>query len=333
MKTRLSLLVLLIALLVAIACGTTAPNLEATQVAQDKATMEALATTIARQQETQRTPSATPSDASTPADAPVPAVDEQLAFGEVARNADWTPVIREFNGVPMVLVPAGCFTMGSEDGGPGENPAHEVCLSPFWIGQTEVTIAQYRACVDAGACDLPSGSGTGFVREHFDDPAHANHPVLHVAFNEADTYAWWWGGSLPTEAQWEYAARGPEGWTYPWGDAVRTCQFANTSGCGGETAPVGPDQRPFGASWVGALDMCGNVWEWVTDYYDQEYYGTLEDGVLDPTGPDTGTYHVLRGGSYLRSLHPAWRRVSYSPSGPNTLYGLRVVRPFTKSSP
>lgn len=254
-------------------------------------------------------------------------------FAAGSRNADWRPVVEEMNGVPMVYVPAGCFMMGSADGGDDESPMHEVCLSTYWIGQTEVTNAHYKACVDAGICDPPA------EREYFDDLTYADHPVVHVDWDNANAYAQWsLDGSLPTEAQWEYAARGPEGWTYPWGDGMPTCQRANTHECGldEKTAPVGPDQRPMGASWVGALDMAGNVWEWVADWYSERYYGTLEEGsVLDPSGPASGYSRAVRGGSWRdkRTFVRAAYRSRNTPDLPGSRPYSRGFRVVAVSAP
>ncbi|MBN1200345.1 MAG: SUMF1/EgtB/PvdO family nonheme iron enzyme [Anaerolineae bacterium] len=216
--------------------------------------------------------------------------------GGDGEDGDWTPVVETINGLPMVRVPAGCFVMGSHGVQGDEQPAHEACLSEFWIGQTEVTNAQYKACVDDGSCTPPGD------RTYYDDPAYADHPVVYVDWEQASMFAAWVGGTLPTEAQWEYAACGPEGWTYPWGNDQPTCERANFLDCEGGTAPVGPDQRTAGASWVGALDMAGNVWEWVADWYNADYYAALDEGVLDPAGPTSGTYRVLRGGSWYDTL-------------------------------
>jgi formylglycine-generating enzyme required for sulfatase activity len=152
---------------------------------------------------------------------------------------DWKPIAGSINDIPVVYVPAGCFMMGSTDEEVDEvyemcqalslrylgedrcdrgffeveQPLHEVCLSSFWIGQTEVTNAQYAQCVKADECSPPSD------QEFFGDPDYADHPVVFVDWGQARKYAEWVGGDLPTEAQWAYAARGPMRWTYPWGNA------------------------------------------------------------------------------------------------------------------
>jgi formylglycine-generating enzyme required for sulfatase activity len=240
-----------------------------------------------------------------------------------ASNNNWTPMERDFDGVTMVYVPAGCFMMGSDDGNDNERPVHRVCLSAFWIGQTEVTNAQYKRCVEAGACTLPED------RKYFDNVAYVNHPVVYVNWDQVNDFAEWIGGSLPTEAQWEYTARGPGGWVYPWGNTEPTCLQANTYDCTGGTAPVGPYQHAGGASWVGALDLSGNAGEWIADWYDSGYYATLQSGVLDPTGPVSGTARVVRGGSW-RSFQSYIRcadRRGSSPDIRNDYFGFRVVMP------
>lgn len=237
-------------------------------------------------------------------------------------DPDDGPVIEEFNGVLFVYVPEGCFMMGSDQLSEDERPVHRVCLSPYWIGQTEVTNAQYRACVDAGACSAPSNT------THFNDPAYADHPVVYVSWGDAVAYAEWLGGSLPTEAQWEYAARGPDGLIYPWGNDPPTCAMANIFDCEGGTTPVGI--YPDGASWVGALDMVGNVWEWVADVYDADYYRRVGNGVQDPTGPGSGTYVGLRGASWDNDepyFMPAASRIGDYRDSRYSVLGFRVVMP------
>jgi|CXWK01.1.fsa_nt_gi serine/threonine-protein kinase len=208
--------------------------------------------------------------------------------------------------VEQVFVPAGSFMMGSEDGS-DEQPVHEVTLDAFWIDRTEVTNAQYAACVDDGACDPPGNSSSDTRGSYYGNPEYADYPVIHVSWDDAAAYAAWAGGRLPTEAEWEYAARGPESLEYPWGNTFdgerlnfcdANCPFdpRNSSWDDGhaDTAPAG--SYPEGASWAGALDMAGNVWEWTNDWYDSDYY-TRSPG-NNPTGPETGQYRALRGGSW-----------------------------------
>jgi formylglycine-generating enzyme required for sulfatase activity len=200
----------------------------------------------------------------------------------------------------MVLVPAGPFVMGSDpgEGGTDEEPEHVVRLSAYCIDVTEVTAADYRACVAAAGCVAPSC-------EYRPD----DHPVVCVDWSRAAAYCAWAGKRLPTEAEWEKAARGgcelaapaacgiEDERTYPWGDAPPSCALANGEGCGGNTDAVG--SRPAGDSAYGAHDMSGNAWEWVADWYDAGYYATCASGCSDPAGPGSGADRVLRGGSWL----------------------------------
>ncbi len=236
-------------------------------------------------------------------------------------NRAWTPLVSSYKSMAFVAVPPGCFLMGSEEGDVDEKPVRRVCLSAYWIGQTEVTNAQYAACVTAGACAPPRD------RTAFDDPAQANLPVTWVSWFDAAAFAEWMGATLPTGAQWEYAARGPESWVYPWGNTPPDCTLANLTGCAGDVQPVG--SYPAGASWVGALDMTGNVWEWVAEYYGRDYYASLADGVLDPTGPPYGDMHNVRGGSwhdevsYARAFYQGGNYPDYAIG----VLGFRVALP------
>ena len=186
------------------------------------------------------------------------------------------------DGGKMVWVPAGEFDMGSTDGNPEESPVHHVRITRgFWLGQCTVTNAQYQ-----GYCQ---GTGAQFPKESDQGPSH---PVLFAAWGDARAYCDHYGMALPTEAQWEYAARGPGASKYPWGDEwdpKRLCWGGN-KGPGGKTFPVG--SFPGGASWCGALDMAGNVCQWCSDWYDSGYYAHSDP--VDPRGPDRGEDITLR---------------------------------------
>jgi formylglycine-generating enzyme required for sulfatase activity len=206
------------------------------------------------------------------------------------------------DGGRYVWVPEGQFTMGSTDeeieyvvkgglaGGsdwvPCEKPAHLVTITRgFWLGKCEVTNAQYRAFCEATGTAFPPVS---------DQPE--DHPVVNMYWEEAKAYCNHFGMRLPTEAEWEYAARGPQGWRWPWGDDWDDAICCTTSNRGpeGSTFPVG--MFPDGASWCGALDLAGNVEEWCADWFDAGYYAVSP--ATDPAGPRTGTERVIRGGSH-----------------------------------
>jgi len=194
------------------------------------------------------------------------------------------------DGMTLMYVPAGEFLMGSEDSDAydDEAPEHTVNLDAYWIDKTEVTNEMYKACVNAGKCDAPSSTSD------YDNPEYSNHPVVYVSWDDATTYCQWAGRRLPTEAEWEKAARGTDGRKYPWGDEAPTDGLANFNWNVGDTTPVG--NYPDGASPYGALDMAGNVWEWVNDFYDENYYATSPRN--SPPGPSASAPRVLRGGSW-----------------------------------
>ncbi len=160
--------------------------------------------------------------------------------------------------------------MGSEEGDEDEQPVHEVTLDAFWIDRTEVTNAQFAGCVADGACQPPSETSSSTRDPYYGNDEFADYPVIYVSWNDASEFCEWAGGRLPTEAEWEYAARGPESFTYPWGNNGPSTSLLNFDTNVGDTSEVG--SYPDGASWVGALDMAGNVWEWVNDWYDSGYY-------------------------------------------------------------
>jgi formylglycine-generating enzyme required for sulfatase activity len=218
------------------------------------------------------------------------AVALQPMLSETPALGIGSTMVNPSDGVVMVYVPEGEFLMGSEDqdAWDREKPEHTVYLDAYWISKHPVTNQEYRACVEAGECRDPGNT------QDYSDPAYEAHPVRYVNWHDAQTYCEWAGGRLPTEAEWEKAARGTDGRRYPWGDENPTCSLANYSGCVDETTPVG--STPAGASPYGALDMAGNVWEWVADWYADDYYSRALDE--NPSGPDSGDYRVLRGGSW-----------------------------------
>ena len=192
----------------------------------------------------------------------------------------------------MVYVPAGEFIMGSDEGDPDEQPVHTVYLDAFYIDKTEVTNAQYRKCVEAGICRAPTPCE--WREQTYEDVSKADYPVVCVSWNDADAYCRWAGKRLPTEAEWEKAAQGTGGRTYSWGEGI-DCDHAQYNECGGQAVPMG--SKPQGVSPYGALDMVGNVWEWVADWYDGDYYSQSPEH--NPPGPDSGASKVLRGGSWF----------------------------------
>ena len=198
-----------------------------------------------------------------------------------------------------VAVPAGTFPMGSERGAVDERPVHRVDVSALKLDRYEVTNARYRACVRAGACTRPALPTSHRRPRYFEEPAFDDYPVIFVSWQQAEAFCRFDGGRLPTEAEWEKAAHGPsqEAREYPWGNEAPDCLRANLGGpgsCVGDTDRVG--RRPAGTSPYGAMDLAGNVWEWVGDWYSADYYAASP--VKDPRGPDKGNLKVMRGGCW-----------------------------------
>ncbi|RJP54375.1 MAG: tetratricopeptide repeat protein [Anaerolineaceae bacterium] len=197
------------------------------------------------------------------------------------------------DGMTMVYIPAGEFEMGSDISSSNEEPVHTVYLDTFWIDQTEVTNKMYSLCVSAGICQPPKAVNSYSRTSYYDNSDFENYPVIYVDWEMANTYCTWAGRRLPTEAEWEKAARGTTGYNFPWGDEMN-CDKANGMSCIGETTPVG--QYTLGKSPFGALDLAGNVMEWVADWYSATYYASSPRE--NPAGPSSGSTHVLRGGSW-----------------------------------
>jgi len=223
-----------------------------------------------------------------------------------------------------VRVPAGEFLMGSDtwkdpNAEGDELPQHRLRLGEYWIGKYPVTNAQYKVFVDATGHPPPGHWEGGKI------PAgKENHPVVNVSWHDAAAFCAWAGLRLPTEAEWEKAARGADGRIYPWGDKWDARKANTSEGGRGGTTPVGA--YPAGASPYGALDMAGNVWEWVADWYGEGYYS--QSPRENPLGPASGTYRVVRGGSWvldLRDVRAAYRYRNH-PDARLDNFGFRCAR-------
>jgi serine/threonine-protein kinase len=222
--------------------------------------------------------------------------------------------------------------MGCDSSNPAEScqsdeqPLHTVTLSAYSIDKYEVTNARYQACVDAGGCE-PLQRASSYTRDvYFGNPEFADYPVLNVTWDQASAFCAWEGKRLPTEAEWEKAARGSSDTRkYPWGDQAPTQELANFGNSVGDTTPVG--SYLAGASPYGVMDMAGNVWEWVSDWYQSDYYSVSPSN--NPQGPATGRDRVLRGGSWSDSddsVRSAFRGVFSPGRWIYLVLGFRCVR-------
>jgi eukaryotic-like serine/threonine-protein kinase len=217
------------------------------------------------------------------------------------------------DGMTLVYVPEGAFQMGITDDeykkavqlctadGTNQNkceasiidekPRHTVWLDAFWMDQTEITNGMYMKCVDAGICQPPQKTHSNNQLDYYGAKQFEAYPVIYIDWNQANKYCLWAGRRLPTEAEWEKAARGIDGRLYPWGEVIDSNKG---NFLGRDTTRVGI--FPQGASPYGALDMAGNVWQWVADWYVSSYY--TESVERNPQGPPTGGCRVIRGGSW-----------------------------------
>ena len=282
-------------------------------------------------------PTATLRPAPLPTLTPTPSIGSEIRFGP--------------NNEFVVFVPAGEFLMGSNTGRANAAPEHTVYLDSFWIDKFEVTNLHYRRCVDAGGCTPPNkkalpapqnqvssvdsrsqDSPALLMARVWDDSHYFEYPVVNVTWEQADAYCKWAGGRLPTEAEWEKAARGTDARPYPWGTTEPYIIFRSLKDGSVRLSVPNPPKvyghgtvyikgdtnylidffqlnfnnqvglttevRKYidGASPYGALDMAGNVWEYVSDWYDKTFYANSPS--KNPTGPETGLLHIVRGGSW-----------------------------------
>ena len=270
--------------------------------------------------------------ASTPAVVPTGAVLQPTETPQPTNTVIPTPTfgigstrISEKDGATLLYVPAGEFAMGATDqdalASNDEKPPHPVTLDAFWIDQTEVTNAMYAKCVNAGHCKPPINT------DHFINQAYANHPVVSVDWSQASAYCAWTERRLPTEAEWEKAARGTDGRIYPWGNEAPNSSLLNYNDAVKDTTAVG--QYPNGKSPYGAYDMAGNVWEWINDWYGETYYQSSP--ASNPVGPASSTYRVFRGGAwnnndyFVRSANRGW----VDPASTGYFIGFRCAQSAT----
>lgn len=244
-------------------------------------------------------------------------------------NRDWKPFIATFDDLkipdmPFCLVPPGSFLMGSDDGRDNEKPQHQQTITqPYWIAQYPVTNAQWKLGVQAKAVGEPQGS---IGLEWYKNSEMANVPVVGINWFAARNFAEWLGCRLPSELEWEYAARGVESWVYPWGNEWKPdfCVWRDNSG--GKPADV--RSKPQGASWVGACHLSGNVWEWTMSRHQPYLYNYNDSREVDiVTKKDV--WRVVRGGSWFDvsdSVRSAYR-FDFNPGSRGDFAGFRLCRP------
>jgi formylglycine-generating enzyme required for sulfatase activity len=267
-----------------------------------------------------------------PVDAPAVAAGTRVVPTGAAEHPHLTPVraaqpvagterINHQDGTVLAYVPGGEFTLGADGINAWSAPVHRVRLSHFWVGKMPVTNRQYSRFLEQN----PGRRSPAFWESpQFGGPEH---PVVGLSWEEAYAYCQWAGLALPSEAQWEAAARGLDQRHFPWGKEPPTARLANFGGVLGGTSPVGA--YPAGAGPYGTLDQAGNVWEWCADPWDSTAYRRLEDGRWDPIASGDGAVRVLRGGSWMNSpqdLHAAYRDRGTAKLRFNT-QGFRCVLP------
>lgn len=294
------------------------------------------------------TPILTPPPTSTPSptltQSPIPTPSHMLTSTDITVISTVTPIPSpptptptsivnygsQVTEIEWVSIPAGEFIMGVSDNDEykfnNEKPQHKIYLDTYSISKYEITQSQYKKFIDATGHSAP-------VCNKWDPIKYASYPVVCVTWNDANDFAKWVGGRLPTEAEWEKAARGTDGRIYPWGNTPKpTCNYSviwdgSEYGCGTNFAmPVG--SKPNGASPYGVMDMIGNVSEWVNDWYSDKYYANSPTN--NPQGPEIGIYKVFRGGCWYNNCPEFTLRTNYRgyglPTDTNISIGFRIAK-------
>jgi formylglycine-generating enzyme required for sulfatase activity len=276
--------------------------------------------------------------ATLPSDTPTPTFTETpiLLMGSTQDSP--------MDGMTMMYVPEGKFMMGDNGADATSKPEHEVYLDAFWIDQTEISNGMYAKCVTAGICSEPASKKSTNLSDYYGNSEYDNYPVIYVSWLQAKDYCEYVGRQLPTEAQWEKAALGTDGRKFPWGDSIEDYS--------GNFSPLKNGYRPVrsypeGASPYGALQMSGNVYEWVADWFDKAYYLSQESW-MNPTGPADAEQRSVRGGKFYityedrnKTIKGQWRiiheeieitenfsstfRMSWKPDGVSHLIGFRCA--------
>ena len=267
------------------------------------------------------TPTAPPSPTRTPTVIPSPTLNLTPPAGAT--------VVAPADSMILIFIPAGDFLMGSPNTDlqafGNEKPQHSVSVDSFWIDQTEVTNAQYQGCIATGACANPSGFDSATRPDYFNDPQYDHYPVIWVNWQQANTYCTWAGRRLPTEAEWEKAARGEDGRSYPWGNQPPDNTLLNYNSAAKDTIAVG--SFPNGASPYGVLDLAGNVVEWVAGFYYDSYF-TVISNTVTPTPSFLGGVRVLRSSAWddaVESIRAASRRFSTAETSAFNDVGFRCA--------
>jgi formylglycine-generating enzyme required for sulfatase activity len=278
-------------------------------------------------------PAPTETATSTSSPSPVPATATLTLPTETPSPTPIPERVSPKDGMPQEQIPAGTLHMGAFDVNAkvDEKPGHKVMMDSLWMDKLEVTNGMYALCIHAGACSKEHSIFSQRRPDYFINPEYKDYPVVDVSWEEAMTYCTWTGRRLPSEAEWERAARGDDLRTYPWGYEPPSETYANFDNIVHDTSRVG--SYSAGASPYGILDMAGNVWEWVDDLYDGDYY--LTASTINPIGPAQipGKYNrVIRGGSYQDTFLDI--RVSNRGSlpGPNLLASTSDPTRYGKSS-
>lgn len=267
------------------------------------------------------------------------AISGSCSSNTVEESESFSSFFTDERGIPMALVPSGAFEMGGNNGADDEEPVHALILDDFYIDQYEVTNSQYALCEATGLCDSTTDTSayeSSYARRsYYGNPEYADYPLINVNWDEANKFCEWRGARLPTEAEWEKAARGGlEGNHYPWGDETPVCEigarngarFDDNDACNNtDTVKVGS----YSPNGFELYDMAGNVWEWVSDFYDENYY--LSSPAHNPAGPEEGMYPVIRGGSWNSSSDHliVSDRLFNDPKSGSFNIGFRCVRTDT----